>query len=89
MQVQKAKGKAKAIGVSNFNQSQLQRLIDNGSSVPENLQIEIHAYFQQESLVQFCQDNNITVCAYSPLGSRGTAKLFEAVGVRYDYFLIL
>lgn len=82
MEAQQAEGKAKAIGVSNFNQSQLQRLIDSASVAIDNLQIELHAYFQQSELVEFCKENNITVCAYSPLASRGTAKLFDALGLR-------
>uniref|UniRef100_A0A1B6LQZ9 NADP-dependent oxidoreductase domain-containing protein n=1 Tax=Graphocephala atropunctata TaxID=36148 RepID=A0A1B6LQZ9_9HEMI len=81
METQQQEGKAKAIGVSNFNQSQLERLIATASSPLDCLQIELHAYFQQNSLVQFCQDNNLPVCAYSPLASRGSIKLFDALGI--------
>ncbi|KAJ1521724.1 hypothetical protein ONE63_003365 [Megalurothrips usitatus] len=74
-------GRFKAIGVSNFNQGQLQRLLDNCRIKPANLQIELHAYMQQRPLVEFCHENGITVTAYSPLGSRGTEKLLSAVGM--------
>lgn len=82
MEAQQAEGKARAIGVSNFNRAQLQRLMDTGDVVPEVLQVEIHAHLQQHNLVKFCQDNNIAVCAYSPLGSRGTAQLYNDLGIR-------
>ncbi|KAG8323608.1 hypothetical protein J6590_001327 [Homalodisca vitripennis] len=81
MEVQQQEGKTKAIGVSNFNQSQLERLICTATSPLDCLQIELHAYFQQNSLVQFCRDNEIPICAYSPLASRGSTKLFDAAGI--------
>lgn len=82
MEAQQEEGKTKAIGLSNFNQTQLQRIIDSASAAIDNLQIEVHAYFQQNELVEFCKDNNITVCAYSPLASRGSAQLYDALGIR-------
>ncbi|CAD5116969.1 DgyrCDS5806 [Dimorphilus gyrociliatus] len=62
-------GLTKSIGVSNFNSKQIQNILDNCSIKPANLQIEIHAYFGQKKLVDFCHKNGITVTAYSPLGS--------------------
>jgi len=67
-------GKAKAIGVSNFNETQIQRILDIARIKPANLQVELHAYHQQKPIVEFCQKNNITVTAYSPLGSPGLGK---------------
>ncbi|XP_033633299.1 aldo-keto reductase family 1 member A1-A-like [Asterias rubens] len=62
-------GLCKAIGVSNFNLSMIQE-IQSISKVPiSNLQIELHPYLTQDDLVKYCQDNNISVTAYSPLGS--------------------
>jgi len=63
------KGLIKAIGVSNFNKSQLQELITFAKVKPSVLQIELHPYLPQKELVQFCHDNGIIVTAYSPLGS--------------------
>ncbi|XP_050421302.1 uncharacterized protein LOC126833799 [Adelges cooleyi] len=69
------KGRAKAIGVSNFNVKQLQRVLDNSRIKPDNLQVEHHLYLQQPELIAFCKDNGITVTAYSCLGSRGNREL--------------
>ena len=64
-------GKVKSIGVSNFNLAQLQWLIDNCEIIPHVLQIEIHPYFQQKEMVDFCKETGIVVTGYSPLGSPG------------------
>ncbi|KPQ19516.1 MAG: alcohol dehydrogenase (NADP+) Adh [Algoriphagus marincola HL-49] len=69
MQEQKALGKTKHIGVSNFNSRKLQELIDMGGDSPEMNQIEMHPFLPQEKLVQFCRENHILLTAYSPLGS--------------------
>lgn len=75
------KGFAKSIGLSNFNQKQIQRVIDNCTILPANLQIEMHLYLQQKELLKFCYDNDITVTAYSPLGSAGIEKLYQGTGI--------
>lgn len=73
-------GLTKSIGISNFNQSQIQRIIDNSIIKPSNLQIELHIYLQQNELVDFCKENNIVVTAYSPLGSMGLEKFYKMFG---------
>lgn len=83
MEAEKQKGRAKAIGVSNFNKSQLQRILKIAAEPLENLQIEVHAFLQQQELVEFCKEHDISVCAYSPLGSRGSAKLFQDLHIRW------
>ncbi len=69
MQEQKAAGRAKHIGVSNFNQAKLGELLAADGEKPEMNQIELHPFLPQESLVKFCSDHGILVTAYSPLGS--------------------
>ena len=44
-------GKARAIGVSNFSKSELERLIKETSVVPAVHQIECHPYLQQKRLL--------------------------------------
>ncbi|KAI0983686.1 hypothetical protein GJ496_003436 [Pomphorhynchus laevis] len=70
MQECKSSGKVKSLGVSNFNEHQLQRLYDEGGHIwPEVNQIEINPYCPEWNLVKFCQDRNIVVEAYAPFGS--------------------
>jgi len=73
-------GKAKAIGLSNFNSKQIQRICDSATVKPHNLQVECHAYWPQNELVEFCKKRNITVVAYGPIGSPGL-KTFVRPGI--------
>ncbi|CAK9827548.1 Aldo-keto reductase family 1 member A1 [Anthophora retusa] len=70
-------GRAKAIGLSNYNISQIERILKNSKVKISMLQIELHVYFQQKKLVKYCKEKNIPVTAYSPLGSRGLVKLIN------------
>jgi diketogulonate reductase-like aldo/keto reductase len=62
-------GLIRSLGLSNFNSQQIQDVLDNARIKPTVLQIEIHPYFQQHKLVEFCQQRNIVVIAFSCLGS--------------------
>lgn len=62
-------GKAKSIGISNFNEEQIKRILKIARIKPANLQVEVHAYFQQPRLQDVCNRNGITITAYGPLGS--------------------
>lgn len=64
-----AKGKTKTIGVSNFNEEQIGRILDVCKIRPANIQVEIHAYFGNRKLVEYCRGEGISVVAYAPLGS--------------------
>ncbi|KHN87624.1 Alcohol dehydrogenase [NADP(+)] [Toxocara canis] len=72
-------GKLKAIGLSNFNEEQIQRIYDHAEIKPHNLQVEAHLYFPQKELQEFCKLRNITMTAYAPLGSPGR-KVFRPNG---------
>lgn len=63
-------GKARAIGVSNFDPSQIQEIVDAGMPLPSVNQIPIHIYRSstQMNTILYCQRHNILVNAYSPLG---------------------
>ncbi len=74
MEAVKKRGKAKHIGVSNFNQKKLREILSNASELPEMNQIELHPYLPQLKLVDFCKSNGIGVTAYSPLGSSDRPK---------------
>lgn len=64
-----AEGFVKSIGVSNFNVTQLQDVLDHCKIKPVNNQIELNPYLQCEKLIAFCQKNDIVVSAYGPIGA--------------------
>jgi len=59
----------KAIGVSNFNSKQVERIVKEGTIRPACNQVEAHPYLTQEKLIDFCQKRDIALVAYAPLGS--------------------
>ncbi|KAG7312631.1 hypothetical protein JYU34_000948 [Plutella xylostella] len=64
-----AQGLARSIGVSNFNVTQMQRLLDNCRVKPAVLQVEVNLNLAQEALLNFTRQHDIQVMAYSPFGS--------------------
>lgn len=75
-------GLTKSIGVSNYNSKQIERVRTNSRIKPAVLQVELHAYFQQKELVDYCNQKGIKVTCYSPLGSNGIAALFKKMGIK-------
>ncbi|MDN5842818.1 MAG: aldo/keto reductase [Alcaligenaceae bacterium] len=61
-------GRAKSIGVCNFNIPHLQTLLDKTGMIPVVNQIELHPYFQQDALRAYHADHEIITEAWSPLG---------------------
>lgn len=61
-------GRAKSIGVCNFNINHLQKLLDETGVLPVVNQIELHPHFQQAELRQFHAEQGIITEAWSPLG---------------------
>jgi diketogulonate reductase-like aldo/keto reductase len=70
-------GLIRSIGVCNFTQEHLARLMDESGIVPSVNQIELHPYFPQAELRAFHAKHNIVTEAWSPLG-RGAELLEEA-----------
>ncbi|XP_055301506.1 aldo-keto reductase family 1 member B1-like [Sitodiplosis mosellana] len=61
-------GIVKSIGISNFNSQQIDRLLANCRIKPVNNQIEASPQINQKKLIKFCQERDIIVTAYCPLG---------------------
>ncbi|MER8702209.1 aldo/keto reductase [Mesorhizobium sp. M1273] len=62
-------GRIKSIGVSNFNQDHLERIIGETGVTPTVNQIELHPRFQQRDKREFHDSHNIRIESWSPLGS--------------------
>jgi 2,5-diketo-D-gluconate reductase A len=62
-----ADGRARSIGVSNFQVDHLQRLFGECDVAPSVNQIELHPYFQNREVAAFCEQNRIAVEAWSPI----------------------
>lgn len=63
-----ASGRAKCIGVSNFQPHHLEKLLKSATVKPAVNQIEIHPRLTQKPLIDFCGKQGIACEAWSPLG---------------------
>ena len=70
-------GKLRAIGVSNFNSSKVQNLIDHAEIKPMVDQIETHVYWQEDKMHNFLTKNNILHESWAPLGEGMSSVLNE------------
>lgn len=69
-------GKVRAIGLSNFNQEQVQKILDICEVKPTILQTEMHPYHQENDLKAFLASQEIVIQAWYPLG-HGDANLLN------------
>ena len=60
-------GRAKAIGVSNFQIHHLEDVLRDSQVVPTVNQVEFHPFLVQPELLKFCKSHQIQVEAWSPL----------------------
>ncbi|GEO67664.1 aldo/keto reductase [Levilactobacillus spicheri] len=72
-------GKIKNIGVSNFQQSQLETLMKTATVKPVVDQIETHPYFQQNDLHAYLETQGILHEAWSPLGGGKNNALTDPI----------
>ena len=63
----KAEGRARSIGVSNFQVDHLERLAAETDVVPAVNQIELHPYLQNEEVRSYGEEHGIATEAWSPL----------------------
>lgn len=61
-------GKVRAIGLSNFNQHDVENILEHGTIKPVVNQILAHISNTPFELIDFCKQNDILVEAYSPVG---------------------
>lgn len=74
----KEQGLARSIGVSNFHQPHLERIVKETGVVPAVNQIELHPYLQQAKLRNVHQEMGIRTESWSPL-AQGHALQDEAI----------
>lgn len=67
-------GKIRSIGVSNFTEEHLDRIIGETGVAPAVNQVEMHPYFQQQSLRAFHDRHGIVTQAWSPFGGGGSGE---------------
>lgn len=72
-------GFIKAIGVSNFSQSQLAALIEDSEIKPMVNQLEYHPGFGQEEAATFSQQNDVLVEAWRAFGGPDSGVLTDSV----------
>ena len=88
-QMEKAykEGKVKAIGLSNFNQAQIEEILGLCQVKPAVLQTEVHPYFQEQELKSFLSKEGMVIQAWYPLGHGDKAlleePLFTKLGKKY------
>ncbi|MGF7122761.1 aldo/keto reductase [Rhodococcus sp. AG1013] len=61
-------GRAKAVGVCNFEPHHLQELVDRGGLLPAVDQVELHPHLPQHAIRDFSALHGIAVESWSPLG---------------------
>ena len=72
-------GKAKAIGISNFEGKYLEELETKWEIVPQFIQVEAHPYFTQEELRKTLDKYGIRLMSWYPLGHGDKSLLNEGV----------
>ncbi|HUA04893.1 MAG TPA: aldo/keto reductase [Solirubrobacteraceae bacterium] len=61
-------GRARSVGVSNFQPAHLERIIAETGITPAVNQVELHPYFANSAVIEACAQHRIAVEAHSPLG---------------------
>ncbi len=59
----------RSIGISNFNQSQTDEILQIARIKPALNQIELHPYLNQLEMRQYCAKHNIVITSYCPLSN--------------------
>ena len=79
-------GVTRHVGVSNFGLRQLSDARSRSEVPLLTDQVEFHPYHPQRKLLRYCQQNDVLLTAYSPLGHGGVTRdrRLREIGSRYD-----
>jgi diketogulonate reductase-like aldo/keto reductase len=69
MERARERGYARSIGVSNFNVSELEELLSVAETPPVVDQVQFSPFKYRRKLLQACEERNVALEAYSPLGT--------------------
>ena len=69
MEELKDAGLVREIGVSNYNVGLLRETLASCRVRPAVLQVELHPYLTQETLLRYCRQEGVHVTGFSPLGA--------------------
>ncbi|MFI8684723.1 aldo/keto reductase [Rossellomorea sp. NPDC077527] len=78
-------GKVKAIGLSNFLQDDVENILEHSKIKPMVNQILAHVSHTPTELIEFCQQNDILVEAYSPIGHGAVLDHEEVKAIADQY----
>jgi 2,5-diketo-D-gluconate reductase A len=67
-------GRARSIGVSNFQPDHLRRLSEFSETMPAVNQIESHPYFTNDAVRDYCHEQGLAVEAWSPIAQGGVLE---------------
>ena len=73
-------GLVRSIGVSNFTEAMLTRLIDETGVTPAVNQVELHPYYTQDKLREFHREHGIRTESWSPLARRSELLSERVIG---------
>jgi len=78
-------GKARSIGVSNYEEEHLEEIVRTGTLPPAVNQIQRHPFLQQREVVNYCSKHGIIVTNYSPLvrGKRTSEAAVEQIANKH------
>lgn len=79
------KGYIKSIGVSNFEVTHLENLIKEFGVIPVVNQIELHPWYQQKEICEYCKKHNIFITAWGPIfrGHIAEVPLMNELALKY------
>lgn len=78
-------GRVEHLGVSNFSRDHLRMAMAHSDAPIVTNQVLYHPYRDQSALLEFCEDNDVALTAYSPLAQGAVVddKSLVAIGDRY------
>lgn len=75
-------GKLRSIGISNFNEAEIENLLAHCEVVPALIQVECHPYYPQTELKALLAEHGIALQSWYPLGGRDNGCILDEPVVR-------